>query len=91
MRTAESSLAVPRDALILRQDGTYVFRVNSEQVAERVRVETGDSAGDLIAVRGELAEGDRVVVRGAETLSDGRGVSILEDESGRTVSGLAND
>ena len=91
MRAAESSLAVPRDALILRQDGTYVFRVDSEQVAERVRVEIGDSAGDLIAVRGELAEGDRVVVRGAETLSDGRSVSILDDESGRTVSGLAND
>lgn len=91
MRAAKASLAVPRDALILRQDGTYVFRINDEDIAERVAVETGDSAGDLVAVSGSLNEHDRVVVRGAETLSDGRSVSILNDESAGTVSGIAND
>ena len=77
LSAAHASLAVPRDALILRQDGTYVFRINAGQVAERVKVVTGESAGDLVAIQGTLAEGDVVVVRGAETLSDGQIVSIL--------------
>ena len=76
MQAGEASLAVHRDALILRQEGTYVFRIGDGNRAERIPVETGDSSGDLVAVTGALAEGDRVVVRGAETLTDGRVVSI---------------
>ncbi len=91
MRAAKASLAVPRDALILRQDGTYVFRISDEDIAERVAVETGDSAGDLVGVSGSLNEHDRVVVRGAETLGDGRRVSILNDESDATDGGITND
>jgi len=91
MRAAKASLAVPRDALILRRDGTYVFRINDEGIAERVTIETGDSTGDLVGVSGSLNEHDRVVVRGAETLSDGRSVSIMNDESDGIISGIAND
>ena len=77
MRAARNSLVVPRDALILRQDGTFVFRVNSENRAERIAVVTGESTGKLVAVEGELNEGDRIVIRGAETLSEGHEVSII--------------
>lgn len=77
IRVRQSVLAVPRDALVLRSDGTYVFRVNAENVAERVAVTLGDSEGDLIAVDGALAEGDRVAIRGAENLSDGAPVRLL--------------
>lgn len=90
IRSAHASLAVPRDALILRQDGTYVFRVNAQQIAERVKVVTGDSAGDLVGVDGALSEGDEVVIRGAETLSDGQTVSVLgghPDSSGVVAAG----
>ncbi|MEO0577892.1 MAG: efflux RND transporter periplasmic adaptor subunit, partial [Pseudomonadota bacterium] len=78
IRTAATSLAVPRDALVLRSDGNYVFRINAEDTAERVEVELGDSAGDLIAVTGPLREGDRVAIRGGETLSDGVAVRVAE-------------
>jgi hypothetical protein len=49
-------------------------------------VELGDSAGDLIAVRGSLQPGDRVAIRGAENLRDGMAtkilVSSLDNETG---------
>jgi RND family efflux transporter MFP subunit len=77
MRAARESLVVPRDALILRQDGTFVFRINTENKAERIAVVTGESTGELIAIAGELNEGDRIVIRGGETLSEGREVSIV--------------
>ncbi|MEO0995977.1 MAG: efflux RND transporter periplasmic adaptor subunit [Pseudomonadota bacterium] len=78
IQAAAVSLAVPRDALILREDGSYVYRIRSDNTAEQVPVELGDSAGDLIAVAGGLEAGDRVAVRGGETLSDGATVRIVD-------------
>ncbi len=40
----KQALAVPRDALILRSEGAFVYRVGVDQTAERVPVTTG--AGD---------------------------------------------
>ena len=50
--------------------------VNDENKAEQIEVEIGDSAGDMIAVSGALAEGDRVAIRGAENLQEGADVKI---------------
>ena len=81
IRSGEDTLAIPRDALILRQNGAYVFRINSENKAERVEVSIGDSSGDLIGVDGLLQEGDRVAVRGAENLRDGADVRIMVSQT----------
>jgi len=85
IRARENVLAVPRDALVLRANGQYVFRINDDQTAEQIAVVLGDSAGDRIAVSGNLREGDRVAIRGAENLRDGMAtktlVSSLEDDS----------
>ena len=45
-------LAVPRDALIIRADGLYVYRIDGDQRAERVPVKAGVADGDWIAVDG---------------------------------------
>lgn len=73
----QAALTVPRDALILRQNGSFVYRINAENVAERVDVRIGDSAGELVAVTGALREGDRIAIRGAENLADGAAVRIV--------------
>jgi uncharacterized protein YabE (DUF348 family) len=80
---------VPRDALVLRQNGSFVFRINDDNKAEQVQVEIGDSAGELVAVRGELAKGDRVAIRGAENLTEGADVRILVSETASTNDGDA--
>ena len=68
-------LAVPRDALIIRAEGQHVFRLGAGQRAERIGVKPGVADGDWIAVDGQLKAGDRVVVRGGESL---RGTEKLE-------------
>ena len=80
IRARELALTVPRDALVLRANGSFVYRINAENKAEQIRVELGDSAGELIAVTGALAEGDRVAIRGAENLTDGAGVRIMTSQ-----------
>ena len=69
-------LAVPRDALILRREGASVFKVLADDTVKQVNVITGLGAGSHIEVIGDLTPGDRIVIRGAERLSDGMTVSI---------------
>ena len=73
----DGALAVPRDALLLRQEKTYVMRVKDDNTAERVEVSAGAAQDALVSVRGALAVGDKVVVRGGERLQPGQAVKIL--------------
>ncbi|HEY7979649.1 MAG TPA: efflux RND transporter periplasmic adaptor subunit [Rhizomicrobium sp.] len=67
-------LAVPRDALILREENTYIFKVDKKNVATRVAVETGAEDGAMVEVKGMVAPGDHVIVRGGERLEQGQKV-----------------
>ncbi|MBV8800779.1 MAG: efflux RND transporter periplasmic adaptor subunit [Alphaproteobacteria bacterium] len=70
-------LAVPRDALVLREDNTYLFKVDGKNVATRVAVETGTSDGSMVEVHGPVKPGERVIVRGAERLEAGQKVQPI--------------
>ncbi|SDK52720.1 efflux RND transporter periplasmic adaptor subunit [Microbulbifer yueqingensis] len=83
LSAAEKVVAVPRDALVLRDGSAYVFRVSAESTAERLPVSTGSGDGTWIAVRGDVAAGDRVVVRGAEGLQSGQKVKVLPAVAGK--------
>lgn len=76
--TPEQVVAVPRDALILRRDGTYVFRVKEDNTAERLTVTTGAATGTMVAVTGGVNSGDRIVVRGGERLREGQPVELRD-------------
>ena len=84
IRARELTLTIPRDALVLRSNGAFVFRINGEDKAEQVAVEIGESEGDLIAVTGALTEGDRVAIRGAENLREGADVRIMVSQARET-------
>ncbi len=71
-----SVVAVPRDALILRQDSTFLYKVNDQGLVEQIHVKTGVGNGAFIEVRGQVEDGDQVVVRGGERLKHGQAVNI---------------
>jgi len=71
-----AGLMVPRDAVIVRADGAHVYRVASGNVAERVAVHVGNGDSIRVEIKGGLAAGDRVVVRGGERLRPGQPVRI---------------
>jgi len=76
--TPRDVLAVSRDALVLREENTYVFKVDKKGVVQRVAVETGAEQGTLVAVKGAIAPGVRVIVRGAERLASGQKVRAVQ-------------
>lgn len=74
------AVAVPRDALVLRNNGVSVFTVDGENIAHQVRVDTGAGSGHFIGVTGNLGSDAQVVIRGAENLRDGQEVRIIKRE-----------
>ncbi|MFY0637562.1 efflux RND transporter periplasmic adaptor subunit [Maricaulis maris] len=79
--TPRTQLAAPYDAVILRANGNFVFVVDEEDIAHQVAVEPGVRTDGYIAIDGEVEIGQRVVVSGAETLSEGRTVSELGEDA----------
>lgn len=81
-RRARKQTVVPRDALILREEGAHVMVIDDENKVHRVPVEVGLGEGDRIAVVGPLEVGQTIVRRGAESLSDGDLVKVIETDVG---------
>lgn len=80
MYQARSSLVVNQDALVLRENGTFVFKVSAENTVEQVSVKANENVGDLIAIDAELKAGDQVVIRGADSLQPGTPVEIKNNQ-----------
>jgi len=72
---AASQTAVPRQAVLEDQLGSYVFVVDAKNVAHQRRVTLGAMDGSWAAVESGLAPGDQVVIEGIQKLSDGAAVS----------------
>lgn len=70
------ALLVPKDAMVLRENGTAVYIVKGD-TAHLVQVETGPARGRFIEVTGDLVAGSSVVIRGNERLMSGQSVMII--------------
>ena len=70
----KASIQIPRDALVLRAEGGYVFRIDGDNKARQVWVEVGEGSSDWVSVTGALKAGDWVAVRGVERLQEGQTV-----------------
>ena len=74
---ARTAVTVPRDALVIRQNHSYVLRVTRVNTVEELDVTPGVGTEDRVEVSGPLAPGDRLVVRGGERLAAGQAVRII--------------
>jgi len=77
-QAAQKIIAVPRDALVIRKQGTFLYTVVDNK-SHQVDVITGMAEGDLIAVKGLLSPGDTVIIRGNERLRPDQEVKIIEN------------
>jgi RND family efflux transporter MFP subunit len=73
-----SAFTVPRDALVIRQNRSYVLRVTRANTVEELDVTPGAGVADAVEVRGALAAGDRLVIRGGERLVAGQAVRVID-------------
>ena len=76
-----TAVTVPRDALVIRQNHAYVLRLTRTDTVEELDVTPGAGIADVVEVRGPLAAGDRLVVRGGERLAAGQAVRVIDRTS----------
>ena len=74
----KSTLQIPRDAIVLRAEGNYVFRISGDDKAQKIMVDVGEGSREWVSVKGDLKEGDSVAIRGVERLQDGQQVNRIE-------------
>jgi len=78
--TERTALTIPRDALVIRQNHSYVLRVSHANTVEELDVTPGIALADVVEVSGPVSPGDRLVTRGAERLSAGQAVTVIARE-----------
>lgn len=75
----DEALTVPGNAVVRRDGYSYAFSVDGKGITQRHRIELGRSFGDRVEVLSGLAEGERIVGRGAAFLGEGDRVRVLKD------------
>jgi multidrug efflux system membrane fusion protein len=73
----ENVLVIPRKAILYKQNNTYVFVMNRNQVSQR-EISLGLTEEDEVEVTSGLAEGDVIVIVGVEGLKDGQRVDVVQ-------------
>jgi multidrug efflux system membrane fusion protein len=71
--------AIPQDAVMHGAQGDYVWIIKPDDTVTTRAVTTGISDAGKIAIRGGLRAGEKIVVDGAEKLTDGAKVSVKDD------------
>ncbi|MGD9927694.1 MAG: efflux RND transporter periplasmic adaptor subunit [Sphaerochaeta sp.] len=74
----EDVLVVPRSSLLYAGAQSYVYVVDSNNVAHRRNVEIGMQVSDAVQIVSGLEIGDRLVIQGQSLLNDGAVVRIVQ-------------
>jgi len=85
--TERTALTIPRDALVIRENHSYVLRVSHTNTVEELDVTPGIALADVVEVSGPVSPGDQLVIRGAERLSAGQTVKVITHDQRTPHSG----
>ena len=76
---SQQATLVPRDALVLREQETFIVTINAQDVAQKVNVLVGQGVDQWVSVTGNIKAGDEVIIRGGERLQAGQ--KVRRDET----------
>lgn len=74
----QRALVVPQQAILADQAGLYVLAVDAENKVQMRRIETEPAIDGRVPVKKGVAEGDRVIVDGAQKVRPGIAVTATE-------------
>lgn len=77
LSSQDGIITLPLNAVVNKNEQTYVFVVQEDNTVKKVDVETGMSNEESIEIVSGLQEGDQVVIKGQDYLIDGSSVEIV--------------
>lgn len=80
VQSREDVLVVPEESVIPIQDKHYVYRVNSNNIAERVEIEIGRQRPGVVEIIAGLSKGERVITEGVIKVSPGGKVALKHEQ-----------
>jgi RND family efflux transporter MFP subunit len=72
-----SMVAVPRDALVERGGRSYIYKVMDDGTAKQIVADVRMIVGLWVGIAEGIEVGDKVIIRGAERLSDGQALDVI--------------
>jgi len=89
IRTGESTaLHVPESAIVYRDGYTYVIAVGEDSIARQIKVTSGRRREDLVEIKGEVSESDRLVLSGGSFVIEGDLLKVVAtEETGKAEGG----
>jgi membrane fusion protein (multidrug efflux system) len=72
----ENAILVPESAVVFDRQGTYVWRIDEEDVPTRAPIDLGLRQEGRVEVTVGLAAGDRIVVAGTHKVMEGKKVRV---------------
>ena len=69
---SHTTTIVPKDAIIVGNQGHFAYVLDEENIARRKEVVSGAAVGAWVEVNNAVRPGQRVVTRGNERLQDGQ-------------------
>jgi len=70
-------VAVPRDALVERGGRSYVYKVMDDGTAKQIIANVRMIVGLWVGIAEGIEVGDKVIIRGAERLTDGQALDVI--------------
>lgn len=77
LSSQEGVISLPIDAVVNKNDESYVFVLQDDNTVKKVIVQTGMTNDENIEIVSGLTEGDQVVVKGQDYLVDGSAVEVV--------------
>jgi len=77
---SHTTTIVPKDAIIVGNQGHFAYVLDEENIARRKEVVSGAAVGAWVEVNNAVRPGQRVVTRGNERLQDGQKVRVNPTE-----------
>ncbi|MCR5218620.1 efflux RND transporter periplasmic adaptor subunit [Treponema sp.] len=71
-------VTMPEDSLVQNNDKYYAYVVKEDDTVEKREIDKGNSVDGTVQITSGLAEGERVVVQGQTSLSDGAKIRDVE-------------
>ena len=81
--TPVTAVAIPRDALVQRGGQSFVYKVTDAGAAEQITANIRSTVGLWVGIADGIEPGDQVIIRGAERLSPGQPVEIIQNGGSR--------